>query len=136
MKIIGSCSPRLNMNQSTDLCPFEKNKHYDGISPPAAGLCKKPTGVLVSPDKIDKVVQHSDALVGHSGCVSCSESPPLPPAWVEHLKQAVVVCVRGEHPPKAQDTVEGGPRLGERTLQDGLPDLLLMVTQGSRNKIL
>lgn len=119
------------MNQSTDLCSFEKNEYSDGISPPAAGLCTKPTRVHVSPDKIDKVVKHGDALVGHSGCVSCGESPPLPPAWVEHLKQVLVVCGRGEHPPKAQDTVEGGPGLGERTLQDGLPDLLLMVMQGS-----
>lgn len=102
------------------------------ISPPAARLCAKPTGVLVSSDEINKVVEHSDALVGHSGGVRCGQSPPLPPARVEHLEQMLVVREGsgGEHPPEAQNAVEGGPWLSERTLQDGLPDLLLMVPQG------
>lgn len=70
--------------------------------------------------------------------MSCRESPPLPPARVEHLKQVLAVCegAGGEHPPEAQYTVEGGARLGERTLQDWLPGLLLVVSQGSRNRIL
>lgn len=103
----------------------------DGSSPPAACLCTESTGVLVSSNQIHKVVEHSDALVGHSGGVSCSESPPLPPAGVEHLKQMLAFCegAGGEHPPEAQYAVESGAWLGERTLPDGLPDLLLMVSQ-------
>jgi len=108
-------------------------KYSVGFSPPAAILCSKSTAVLISSNKINKVIEHSDALVGHSGSVSCSERPPLPPARVKHLKQVLDVCKRAgaEHPPEAQDTVEGGPRLCEGTLQDGLPHLLLMVLQGS-----
>lgn len=101
------------------------------LSPPAARLCTKSARVLVPSNKINKVVEHSDALVGHSRCVSGGESPPLLPAWVENLKRVLAVWVGGaEHPPEAQYTVEGGARLGEGALQDWLQDLLLVVMQG------
>ncbi len=117
---------------------FKTVNELFGISPPAARLCTKAVGVLVSSDKINKVIEHSDALVGHSGGVSCSESPPLPPAWVEHLKQVLTVCegAGGEHPPKAQYAMEGRAWKGEGGLHNGLPDLLLVVPQGSRHRIL
>lgn len=91
----------------------------------------KSTGVHVPANKINKVVEHGDALVGHPGSVSCSETPPLPPAWVKHLKQVIGVCEGAgtKHSPEAQYAVESGPRLGERSLEDRLQELLLVVTQ-------
>lgn len=110
----------------------------NGLSPPAAILCPKPTRVLVPSDQIDKIVQDGDALVGHLWRGSRSQSPPLPPAGVEDVEQVPVVH-RGagaEHAPEAQDAVEGGARLGERSLPVGLPDLLLVVLQRRGNRVL
>lgn len=69
--------------------------------------------------------------------MSRGQRPPLPPARVEHLKQVLAVHERGgrEHAPEAQNAVQGGARLRERALQDGLPDLLLVVTQGGRHRV-
>lgn len=109
-----------------------------GISPPAACLCVKVIGVLVSPDQIDKVVEHSDALVGPAGGLSCTDTPPLPPARVEHLEQVLLGSegAKGGHPPKAQDAEVAEARLGERSLEDGLPQLSLVVVQGGTNQLL
>ena len=59
-------------------------------SPPAARLSTEATAVLVSPDQVHKVIQDSDAHVGHAGSVLCPETAPITPGWMERLNTIFV----------------------------------------------